>query len=270
MKKVKVGLIGCGAIGSRLAQCLQTHFSDFAQLAFICEHHTDKARQLLKKIKSRAELADFDEVIEYSDFLIEAANPDVAAHLIHRAAPLGKTILIMSVGGLLAVDPKWLKKYPGARILCPSGAVAGIDAVLAAREAGPISVKLVTRKPPRALEGAPFLKGKNVNAFLRGNAPKCIFRGTAAQAVKGFPKNINVAMILSLAGAGAAKTQVEIWTAKGWNKNEHEVHVQGRFGSLTCRTANVPSPDNPKTSYLAVLSAMACLRKHFYSVKVGT
>ncbi len=270
MKKVKVGLIGCGAIGARLAQSIQTHFSEFAQLAYICEHRTDKARQLLKKMNSRAELADFDETIEYSDFLIEAASPDLATNLISKAVPLGKSMLIMSVGGLLAVSPRWLRKYPESLVLCPSGAVAGIDGVLAARESGPLKVKLITRKPPEALEGAPYFKGKRVAGLLKGREPVCLFRGTAEKAVEGFPKNINVSMILSLAGAGAKKTKVEIWTARGWDRNEHEIQVEGKFGKIECRTNNVPSPDNPKTSYLAVLSAIACLRKYFYSVKIGT
>lgn len=270
MKKIKVGLIGCGAIGARLALSLQRHFSDYAQLAYICEHRTDKARQLLKKMQSRAELADFDETIEYSDFLIEAASPDAATGLIHKAVPLGKTLLIMSAGGLLHVNPKWLAKYPDALVLCPSGAIAGIDGVLAARESGPIQVKLITRKPPEALEGAPFFKGKKIISLLKGKIPKCVFRGTAAEAIEAFPKNINVSLILSLAGAGAEKTKVEIWTARGWTKNEHEFHVSGKFGKLECRAVNVPSPDNPKTSYLAVLSAIAMMRKYFSSVKIGT
>jgi len=270
MKKIKVGLIGCGAIGARLAQSIQTQFSEHAQLAYICEHRTDKARQLMRRIRSRAELADFDEAVEYSDFLIEAATPDTATHLIHKAVPLGKTLLIMSVGGLLNVNDGWLKKYPEASILCPSGALAGVDGVLAAREAGPIQVKLITRKPPIALEGAPYFKGKKISTLLKGKTPACVFKGTAIQAVQGFPKNINVSMILSLAGAGAAKTQVEIWTARGWTKNEHEIHVKGKFGEFVSRTVNVPSPDNPKTSYLAVLSAIAMMRKYFSSVKIGT
>ncbi len=270
MKKIKVGLIGCGAIGARLAKSLQTQFSEHAQLAYVCEHHTDKVRQLLKKIRCKAELADFDETIEYSDFLIEAASPDVATGLIHKAVPLGKTILIMSAGGLLNVDSDWLKKYPESSIFCPSGAIAGIDGVLAARESGPVQVKLITRKPPGALEGAPFFKGKKVITLLKGKSPACIFKGTAAQAIQGFPKNINVSVILSLAGAGAAKTRVEIWTARGWTKNEHEFEVIGKFGKLQCCATNVPSPDNPKTSYLAVLSAVAMMRKYFASVKIGT
>ncbi|HCM42795.1 MAG TPA: aspartate dehydrogenase [Candidatus Omnitrophica bacterium] len=270
MKKVQVGLIGCGAIGARLAQALQTHFSEFARLAYICEHRTDKARDLLKKMHSRAELADFDETIEYSDFLIEAATPDLATNLISKAVPLGKSMLIMSVGGLLAVSPRFFRKYPESSVLCPSGAVVGIDGVLAARESGPLKVKLITRKPPEALEGAPYFKGKKVAGLLKGRSPVCLFRGTAEQAVAGFPKNINVSMILSLAGSGAKKTKVEIWTARGWSRNEHEVQVEGKFGKIECRTSNVPSPDNPKTSYLAVLSAIACLRKYFYSVKIGT
>lgn len=270
MKKIKVGLIGCGAIGARLAESIQTHFSEFAELAYICEHRTDKARHLLRKIHSRAELADFDETIEYSDFLIEAATPDLATNLIYKAVPLGKSMLVMSVGGLLAVSPRWLRKYPESSVICPSGAVVGIDGVLAAREAGPIKVKLITSKPPEALEGAPYFKGKKIAGLLQGREPVCVFRGSAEKAVGGFPKNINVSMILSLAGAGAKKTKVEIWTARGWTRNEHEIQVSGKFGKIECRTSNVPSPDNPKTSYLAVLSAIACLRKHFYSVKIGT
>ena len=84
---------------------------------------------------------------------------------------------------------------------------------------------------------------------------------TARDAVKLFPKNINVAATVSLLGVGFDKTKVTIVVDPSFHSNSHELRVKGEFGQMTCHTYNVPSPDNPKTSYLAAMSAISALKR---------
>ncbi len=99
---------------------------------------------------------------------------------------------------------------------------------------------------------------------------KILFQGSALEAVKAFPKNINVASVLSLAGLGAEKTLVKIITSPEYTKNTQEVEIIGDFGKITTKPENVPSEKNPKTSKLAILSAIATLNGIVESVRVGT
>ena len=99
---------------------------------------------------------------------------------------------------------------------------------------------------------------------------KRVFRGVAAEAIEHFPQNINVAAVLSLAGIGPDRTEVEIWTSRAYKGNRHEILVEGDFGTFKTVTQNKSAPGNPKTSYLAILSAIATLKKAFASVRVGT
>jgi aspartate dehydrogenase len=131
------------------------------------------------------------------------------------------------------------------------------------------SVTLTTRKPPRGLEGAPYLKERGIDVSAIKDETM-IFEGSAEDAVKGFPQNVNVAAVLSLAGLGASRTLVRIMTAPDCAVNSHEIEVKGEFGRLLARTENVPSKTNPKTSALAIFSAIATLERIANSVKIGT
>jgi aspartate dehydrogenase len=80
---------------------------------------------------------------------------------------------------------------------------------------------------------------------------------------------VNVAIALSLAGVGSDKTRVRIIADPFVNVNVHEVRARGDFGELNFRTENHPAPDNPRTSLLAALSALATLRKITSPIKIG-
>ena len=131
------------------------------------------------------------------------------------------------------------------------------------------SVTLTTRKPPKGLEGAPYIKsaGINLNDIKEETV---IFDGDADKAIEGFPQNVNVAATLSIAGIGAKKTRVRIITSPGYTRNQHEVEIKGSFGNIHTRTENVPSRTNPRTSELAILSAIATLEGLARNVKIGT
>lgn len=268
MKPIKIGIVGCGAIGSTLARLIHERFPDQAQLAYLCDRHVERAQILARELGKEILVADMEALIHCSDLIIEAASTVVAAQVTKLAYKYEKNVMIMSVGGLLGLDLP-VARTTKFRIWIPSGAISGIDALLAAREAGVKSVKIVTRKPPAGLQEASYFKHKKFPK-LQGKKEYCLFKGNASSAVKNFPQNINVAAVLSLAGIGPQRTRVEIWTSKGYTSNQHEITIEGKAGTIQTITNNVPSKENPKTSALAVYAALATLRKMFAAVRVGT
>ncbi len=270
MKYIQVGLIGCGTIGRALADFLVRKFSARLRLAYVCEHQSEKVIELSQDLGIHPRRVTLKELVRRSDFIIEAASAKAACEAVPAALKRHKQILVMSAGGLLS-GSSWrraLKKSRG-RLWVPSGAVAGLDGLLAARESGLRRVVLMTRKPPEALRGADYFRTHPFPA-LRGTQEYCVYRGSAAKAVKAFPQNINVAAVLSLTGLGPEKTRVEIWTSKRYKQNIHEIWIQSKSGEMRITLKNVPASFNPKTSALAFYSAMALLRRIFSNERIGT
>jgi len=270
MKKLKIGIIGCGTIGSALARILLRDFKNEAVLNCLCDANPAKAESLARKIKAGAEICSIGTLIKKSDLIIESAHASVSAGIARKAMAANKQVLVLSVGGL--IDPRGrLISLPTrkGKLWIPSGAVAAIDGVLAAREGGIHRATLVTRKPPAGLKNAPYFINKTFPP-LAGLREYRVFRGSAQQAVKAFPQNVNVAAVLSLAGIGARRTRVEIWTSSRYRLNEHEMILEGKFGKFRCFIQNLPSLDNPKTSALAIFSSAALLRKIFSPIHIGT
>jgi aspartate dehydrogenase len=155
------------------------------------------------------------------------------------------------------------------KIYLPSGAVLGIDGIKAAKLAKVSEITLTTTKNPRAFKGNDYLKSRNIDIGKIKRA-KVLFAGSAEEAVKYFPENINVASSIALAGIGANKTKVKIVAEPKVNENIHMITVKGAFGEFQIKTKNVVCPDNPKTSYLAALSAIATIKKILEPMQLGT
>jgi aspartate dehydrogenase len=267
--QTKIGIIGCGTIGAALAKVIEKKAFPQASLAFLCDRIPDVAAALCHDLRRRIPLVTIPVLIKKSDVVIEAASADVSGEIARESLKQGKQVLVMSVGGLLRENLERMALGSPGRLWIPSGALAGVDALLAAHQGKIRSVRLVTTKPKIALGDAPYFRNRKFPS-LREGKPVRVFKGSARQAVLAFPQNINVAAILSLAGIGADKTQVEIWAAADSKLNQHEVTIEGDFGRIAAVTQNVPAPDNPKTSYLAVLSAMATLRRILSNTMIGT
>ncbi|MBC7328616.1 DUF108 domain-containing protein, partial [bacterium] len=181
----------------------------------------------------------------------------------------GKHILIMSVGGLIGKEELIAgAKEKNCKIYIPSGALAGLDGVQAAKLGGIKNALLITTKPPQALAGAPYIEQKGIDLFSI-NEPTVIYEGNAEEAIKLFPANVNVAAALSLAGIGVKLTKVRIVVDPQAKVNVHRIEVEGAFGKLIAQTENYPSPSNPRTSYLAVLAAIALLKKITNPLMIG-
>jgi aspartate dehydrogenase len=268
--KKTIAIIGCGVIGSSLAADAEKNLKESVKSIVVWDIDRAKMSYISERCPSASQASSIEDAVKKADLVIEAANPQAAAELLGAALLHRKDIMIMSVGGILGNEHLLTEAdMAGVRVIVPSGAIAGIDAIKSARIAGIESATLTTRKSPKSLKGAPYISEKGID-MDKITGETVIFEGSASEAVKGFPKNINVSALLSLAGIGAEKTRVRIVVSPEYTKNIHEIEVKGKAGTIFTRTENVPSPDNPGTSYLAVLAAMTSLREYFESVHIGT
>jgi aspartate dehydrogenase len=271
-KRLKIGVVGCGAIGTSLARSIISDFSDSAELSSFYDIDIEKAYKLSStlKIKKIAAL-NLDDLINSVGLVIEAATAAASYDIAKKSLLAKKDALVMSTGGIaehiqeLAI----LAKEKNARLYIPSGAICGLDGLKAAAKSRINKVTLITRKPPSAFKGVAYILKKKINLDqLREDT--VLFEGSALSAITHFPANINVAATLSMAGLGLENTVVKIMAVPSATCNIHEVEVESDAGRIFTRTENVIHPDNPKTSYLAVLSALATLREILEPIRVGT
>ena len=128
---------------------------------------------------------------------------------------------------------------------------------------------MVTRKPPRGLAGAPYLEA-NAISVSGLSQPERVFTGTAREAARGFPANVNVAAALALAGIGPDRTTIEIWADPSLNRNVHRIEVEAEAARFSMEIENVPSAENPRTGRLTALSVVAALKKLSAPLAIGT
>ena len=275
-----IGIIGCGTIGTELAIAMDNGRVKNVSVIVLFDKVKDAAESLRAKLQNHnpSTYDNFEEFVSSSSFnntdiIIEAASQDALQRQGKTILQNGKSLMIMSVGAL--ADSQFLSELIEtaaknlAYIYIPTGAIAGIDAIRSVRTLLD-SVILTTTKGPRALADAPFFDdaGIDVNKIIDRTL---IYEGTANDAVKKFPSNINVAAVLSLAGVGIEKTIVKIIIDPGAITNRHEIVATGKFGEIKISVNNIPSMTNPKTSFLAILSAIECISSVCNGVvRIGT
>ncbi len=268
--KKRIGLIGCGTIGTEVALAVLGKFSHSATLEVVCEVDPQHKKNFDQATGKNIPNVGLLECVEQSDLIVEAAHADVVPHLLRQACLLRRDVLILSVGGLFQEEGLIEQiEGRGIRVYLPSGAIGGVDLLKSASIGKIYTVTLKTRKPIEALRGAPFIEQSNIDLdSILGE--KTIFEGKASEAIKAFPQNVNVAATLSLAGIGLEKTRVTLITSRSFKKNTHEIFIEGEFGKATFLIENEPSPKNPKTSSLASFSAIQTLNQILSGIQIGT
>jgi aspartate dehydrogenase len=270
-KLLKIGIVGCGAIGSSLAKFIVSDFSDKAELVSLYDVEVEKAYNLSNKFNKKLAALNLEDLINKVDLVIETTKADSSFEIAKKTISASRDIIVMSIGGIIKqykeLELKALEN--NAHIFIPSGAICGIDGLKAASCGKINKVILTTKKPPKAFLGNPYLLKKKIR-LDNIEQDTLIFEGSASLAIKAFPQNINVAATLSIAGIGPENTVVRIVASPNLTKNIHEIEIESEAGRIFTRTENVVHPDNPKTSYLAVLSAIATLKQILEPIKVGT
>jgi len=270
----RIGLLGCGVMGTQIALAL-----DSGQIPAILTHVFDESKEkselLVEKLKNKPKIVENFHLLSSNpmDIVVEAASQDAVRDAGLSILQNKKDLMIMSVGALL--DESIYDILSDAcehfkkTIYLPSGAIAGLDGIKSVKDELE-SLAITTTKHPRSLKGAKFFENSDVN-LDEINSPTVFFEGTAKEAVLLFPANINVAALLSLTGIGSEKTGVKIVADPNTDKNTHHIEATGKFGKMTFTIENYPDENNPKTSRLAILSAIQTLRKYCSDdIQIGT
>ena len=266
---LSVGIGSFGTIGRQVAKVLDDGGLPGLSLGLVSARDKVQAAERMAGFRKPVAVVDLGELAQ-CDVVLEAAPATVFAEVAEPAINAGKLFMPTSVGALLPrMDLVELAKTTGARIVVPTGALLGLDAVRAAAEGEIFSVKMVTRKPPGGLKGAPHLEQNQISVDGLTEA-KLVFRGTAREGAIGFPANVNVAAALSLAGIGPDRTTLEIWADPGVDRNTHHIEVESDSARFALDIATIPTEENPKTGKITALSVIACLRSLTQTLRVGT
>jgi aspartate dehydrogenase len=266
---LRVAIAGFGAIGKIVAAHLDRGIEGL-ELAAVSARNVGRAEAAMAEFGRPVPVLPLSRLADESDIVVECAPAAVFRDIVEPALGQGRVVIVLSCGALLDnFDLVELARRQGGRILVATGALLGLDAVAAAAVGGISRVHMITRKPPSGLDGAPYLIANGIS--VEGlNEPKKVFDGTARDAARGFPANVNVAAALSLAGIGPDRTTIEIWADPGVNRNMHRIEVEADAARFAFEIENVPSVDNPRTGRMTPLSVIALLQKLSSPLAVGT
>lgn len=262
-----IGIVGCGAIGRALLKAVASGMI-LPRIAGVTSRSEQNARAFLATLTIPVPYLSLEDLIATSDLIVEAAGGAVVADLAENVFTAGKELMVISVGALLD-HPQIIERsrLSGCRLYVPSGAIAGLDGIKSASVGRITHVTHTTRKPPQGLEGAPYLVERGISvAGLREEQE--VFSGSAREACRGFPANVNVTAAVSLAGIGPDQTRVRILAVPGLSRNCHDIDVEGEFGLLHVHIENVPS-ENPKTGKLTALSIIRAVKDVVDPVRIG-
>jgi aspartate dehydrogenase len=265
----RVAIAGFGAVGRVVAQHLDRRIDGLA-LAAVSARDIGRAEAAVAGFARPVPVLPLARLGEEADIVVECAPAALLRDIAEPALAHGRTVMVLSCGALIDnFDLVDLARQRGGRILVPSGALLGLDAVVAAAEGGISRVHMITRKPPRGLAGAPYLEA-NAIAVTGLSEPKRVFTGSAREAARGFPANVNVAAALALAGIGPDCTTIEIWADPSLARNVHRIEVEADAARFAMQIENVPSAENPRTGRLTALSVVAALKKLSAPLAIGT
>ncbi len=266
---LRVAVAGLGAVGFEVAMRLAGGIDDLT-LAAVSARDRAAAGARLAAVDIRVPVLPAGELAELADVVVECAPAAVFPLIAEPALRAGRVLVPISVAALMEhlhlID---VAKRNAGRIVVPSGALLGLDAVRAAAEGTIHSVRMVTRKPPGGLVGAPYLETHGIS-LDNLSEPLRVFSGTAREGAAGFPANLNVAAALGLAGIGLDRTELEIWADPLVTRNCHRIIVEADSARFELQIENIPSDANPRTGRLVANSVVACLKRLVSPLVVGT
>jgi aspartate dehydrogenase len=266
---LRVALGGFGAVGGAVARRLDRGLPGLC-LAAVSARDIAKAEAKMAGFARPVPVVTLEALADLAEIVVECAPAAVFRRIAGPAIRAGRILLVVSVGQLLEQgDLIALARASGARIIVATGALLGLDAVRAAAEGEIDSVRMITRKPPRGLAGAPYLAEHGIT-LENLKAPLKVFEGNARDGARGFPANVNVAAALSLAGIGPDRTRLEIWADPHLERNVHRIVVEADSARFEMQIENVPSEDNPRTGRLTPLSVIAALNSLTATLRVGS
>jgi aspartate dehydrogenase len=265
----RTAIVGLGTIGLPVARAIDDGIPGISLVAVVSRRR-DIAEQRLAAAGIKVPVVPITEMVEMADVVVECAPAKEFRSIAEPVLKAGRTLITVSGAALLeAFDVVDLARRHNGRITLVTGALLGLDAVRAAVEGTTGYVRMISRKPPLSLRGAPYLEANGIDVGAITTATR-VFKGSAREGARGFPANFNVAAALSLAGIGPDKTELEIWADPAVTRNTHTIEVEADSARFTMTIENVPSAENPATGRITPLSIIAALRALNAPLRVGT
>lgn len=267
--RLRVGVIGMGAIGDRVARALLERPERVEWVGALVQQPERHARRFADGAPLITDRLDAL-LSTCPDLVVECAGHSaVVRH--GRAVLLAGTDLLLVSAGALADDSLLQQLQQAAatassHLSVVSGAVGGIDWLRAARRAGTLQVLYRSRKPPLAWRGS---EAESLLDLAHVTEATVFFRGTAREAARRFPRNANVAATIALATCGLDATHVELCADPNTADNLHEVEAAGACGRLSLALRNSPDPDNPRTSAITAYSAIDAILDPFTGITLS-
>lgn len=265
--RLRIIFIGFGAINSRVADLLKQRGAPVDIVAVATKDDPAERARIpagVPFLASPVELAALK-----PDLVIEAAGRAAIDAWAPSALAAAPRMIIASTSAFVddALLPRLaeIAEKHGSRILIPSGAIGGIDALAGAAVLGLDAVTHRIVKPPVAWKGTPAEKLLDL-AALRGRT--VFFEGSAREAASRYPQNANATVVTSLAGIGLDKTRVELIADPAARLNGHTIAAEGAFGHMTITLENNPLATNPKSSELTALSLVRLIEQQTRAVAI--
>ena len=254
----KIALIGCGALGSLIARGLKDCLSAHYRLTGVMDAQRENAEKIASAYGAQL-CTSLSELTEDADMVVEAAGGAVVKLYGEDVLRSGRDLVILSVGALADGDVKArlerAAEDAGKKIYVVNGALGGLDVMQTMSMMAPTSAVITNVKAPESLNGAPYLQGR----LLPEDREETVFEGSVADAIKGFPKNVNVAVAAALA-TQCPDTKVVITSVPGMKENSHSVHAENGSVVMDITIASYPDPKNPKSSSSAAWSVLNLLK----------
>ncbi len=207
------------------------------------------------------------------DVVLEAASHEAVREHLATLLTAGISVVVMSAGALaddaLRAAAERAATRSDALLYVPSGGIGALDALKAACAAGVDEVSIQVTKPPAAWQKIPYVDALGLELDRLAEA-HVLFDGPAREGVAHFPQNVNIAAVLALAGIGFDRTRLTVVADPSLTYNTHTIRVSGMTGRFEIVLENLPSPDNPKTAWLACYSALAALKQMTARTRYGT
>jgi aspartate dehydrogenase len=271
---MRIAIVGGGCIARLILEHIgKGDLGGIEVTAIVGRAHSASCDALAREYRI-AFTSDLDAVLaSHPDAVVEAAAHAWVQTHAERVLAAGVPLIVLSAGAL--ADDVLRQRLEAAAastralLYVPSGGIGALDALKAAAVAGIDEVTIRVAKPPRAWLGIPYVEALGVD-LERLREPSVLFEGPARQGVPHFPQNVNIAAVLSLAGIGFDRTRLLVVADPHIVRNTHTISVKAVTGEIAITLQNVPSPDNPKTAWLACYSALAALRQMSSPIRYGT
>ena len=269
---VRVGLVGLGAIGMDVAERLLRGDIPGAALCGVNARDVEKARTNLDALGAKGSVAvvPLPDLLALADIICECATAEAFSEIARASMRAGKTLITVSVANLPnCPDLADLAMHHGGKIRVASGGLPGLDIIRGAREDEISFIKLTSTFRPESLAHEPFVLALGHDFSIPPQVPVKVFEGSARQAAEAFPRHFNVAIALSLGGAGFDKTQIAVWVDASVEGTVQHIDVLADACDLTLEARHRPSR-NPRSSRIVAPSIMAALRSYVEPIQIGT